>query len=141
MSAPSEFPKHGEVRRTVLEEPASAFSTAQTEEIAERAFELRASAHPLASERDQNYRLRTADGSNWVLKIANTAEDPELLDMQTRALLHIAEVDPDLPVPWVRATAEGAFSHEVGADDYQSTCWLDSYRQLLLGLNDSSGSR
>jgi hypothetical protein len=41
------------VRRTVLEEPAPAFSTAQAEEIAERAFELRASAHPLASERNQ----------------------------------------------------------------------------------------
>ncbi len=34
--------------------------------------------------------------------------------MQARALLHIAEVDLDLPVPWVRATAEVAFSHEAG---------------------------
>jgi hydroxylysine kinase len=117
MSGASEFPKDGAVRRTVLEEPAPAFSTAQAEEIAERAFELRASAHPLASERDQNFRLRTADGSEWVLKIANPAEDPQLLDMQTLALLHIAEVDPDLSVPRVRANREGAMFHEVGADD------------------------
>ena len=117
MSTPSEFPKHVEAARTVLEEPAPAFSTAQAEEIAQRAFDLRASAHALASERDQNFRLRTADGSEWVLKIANPAEDPALLDMQTRALLHIAEVDPELSVPRVRANPEGALFHEVDADD------------------------
>ena len=71
----------------------------------------------LASERDQNFHLRTADGSEWVLKIANPAEDPALLDMQTRALLHIAEVDPKLAVPRVRATSEGALFHDVDADD------------------------
>jgi len=117
MSTPSEFPNHAEAARTVLEEPAPAFSTAQAEEIALRAFDLRASAHALASERDQNFRLRTADGSEWVLKIANPAEDPTLLDMQTRALLHIAEVDPELSVPRVRANPEGAPFHEVDADD------------------------
>ena len=100
-----------------MEEPAPAFSTAQAEEIAQRAFGLRASAHALASERDQNFRLRTADGSEWVLKIANPAEDPALLDMQTRALLHIAEVDPELSVPRVRTKPEGALFHEVDADD------------------------
>ena len=117
MSTPSEFPKHVETARTVLEEPAPAFSTAQAEEIAQRAFDLRASAHALASERDQNFRLRTADGSEWVLKIANPAEDPALLDLQTRALLHIAKVDPELSVPRVRASPEGALFHEVDADD------------------------
>ncbi len=103
--------------KTVLEEPAPAFSTAQAGEIARRVFDLRASAQPLASERDQNFRLRTADGSEWVLKIANPAEDPAILDMQTRALLHIAQVDPKLAVPRVRATPEGALCHEVDADD------------------------
>jgi hydroxylysine kinase len=117
MSTPSEFPKRVELTRTVLEEPAPAFSTAQAEEIAQRVFDLRASAHRLASERDQNFRLRTADGCEWVLKIANSAEDPALLDMQTRALLHIAEVDPELPVPRVRATSKGALFHEVDAAD------------------------
>jgi len=100
-----------------MEEPAPAFSTAQAEGIARRAFEIRASAHPLASERDQNFRLRAEDGSEWVLKIANPAEDPAILDMQTRALLHIARLDPELPVPRVRATPEGALLHEVDAYD------------------------
>jgi Ser/Thr protein kinase RdoA (MazF antagonist) len=100
-----------------MEEPAPAFLTAKAEDIAQRAFEIRASAHPLASERDQNFRLRAADGSDWVLKIANPAEDPAILDMQTRALLHIAQVDPKLAVPRVRVTPAGALFHEVDADD------------------------
>jgi Ser/Thr protein kinase RdoA (MazF antagonist) len=100
-----------------MEEPAPAFSKAQAEEIAQRAFGIRATAHPLASERDQNFHLRAEDGSEWVLKIANPAEDPGILDMQTRALLHIARVDPTLPVPPVRATPEGARFQEVEADD------------------------
>jgi hydroxylysine kinase len=117
MSIPSGSSKHVEAARSVLEEPAPAFSTAQAEEIAQRAFDLRASAHALASERDQNFRLRSADSREWVLKIANPAEDPAVLDMQTRALLHIARVDPRLAVPRVRATLEGALFHEVDADD------------------------
>jgi Ser/Thr protein kinase RdoA (MazF antagonist) len=117
VSTTSGFPSRVEAGRTVLEEPAPTFSTAQAEEIAQRAFDLRASAHPLASERDQNFRLRNADGSEWVLKIANPAESPAILDMQTRALLHIAQVDPSLAVPRVRATPEGALFHEVDADD------------------------
>jgi Ser/Thr protein kinase RdoA (MazF antagonist) len=117
MSTRSEFPSRVESGRSVLEEPAPAFSTAQAEEIAQRGFDLRASAHPLASERDQNFRLRAQDDSEWVLKIANPAEDPSILDMQTRALLHIARVDPSLGVSRVRATPEGGLFHEVDADD------------------------
>jgi Ser/Thr protein kinase RdoA (MazF antagonist) len=117
MSTTSELPRRVAAVKTVLEEPAPAFSTAQTEEIARRVFDLRASAQPLASERDQNFHLRAEDGSEWVLKVANPAEDPSILDMQTRALLHIAQVDPKLAVPRVRATPEGALCHEVDADD------------------------
>ncbi len=70
---------------TVLEAQAPAFSTQEAEAIARRAFEIQASAHPLDSERDQNFQLRARDGSEWVLKIANPAENPALLDVQTRA--------------------------------------------------------
>lgn len=55
---------------SVLEARAPAFSTREAEAIVLRAFDIQASAHPLASERDQNFHLRTKDGSEWVLKIA-----------------------------------------------------------------------
>jgi len=102
---------------TVLEAQAPAFSNQEAEATAQRAFDIQASAHPLDSERDQNFHLRAKDGSEWVLKIANPAENPALLDMQTQALLHIAQVDPSLPIPRVKATPDGASFHEIdGAD-------------------------
>jgi len=101
----------------VLLAQAPAFSTQEAEAIAQRVFDIQASAHSLVSERDQNFRLLTNDGSEWVLKIANPAENPALLDMQTQALLHIAQVDPSLAIPRVRATPDGALFHEIdGAD-------------------------
>jgi 4-aminobutyrate aminotransferase-like enzyme/aminoglycoside phosphotransferase (APT) family kinase protein len=110
-------PQPGVKAESVLEARAPAFSAREAEAIARRAFDIQASAHQLESERDQNFRLRAKDGSEWVLKIANPAENPALLDMQTRALLHIAQVDPSLGIPRVKATPDGALFHEIdGAD-------------------------
>jgi 4-aminobutyrate aminotransferase-like enzyme/Ser/Thr protein kinase RdoA (MazF antagonist) len=92
---------------SVLEAKAPAFSPSEAEEIAHRVFGVVASAHPLDSERDQNFRLSPEAGPGWVLKIANPAEDPAVLDFQTKALLHIARVDPDLAVPQIKTTLNG----------------------------------
>jgi len=102
---------------TVLEAQPPAFSTQEAEAIARRAFDIEASAHALDSERDQNFQLRATDGNDWVLKIANPAENPALLDMQTQALLHIARVEPSLPVPRVKATPDGAPFYEIDGPD------------------------
>jgi len=107
----------GAAPKTVLEAQAPAFTSREAEAIAQRAFDIQASAHPLASERDQNFHLRAKDGSEWVLKIANPAESPALLDMQTQALLHIARVEPSLPIPHVKVTPDGAPFHEIDAAD------------------------
>jgi hydroxylysine kinase len=48
-------------------------------------------ADPLVSERDQNFRVRTADDRNFVLKIANAAEDPMVTEFQILALRHIED--------------------------------------------------
>ena len=107
----------GAKAESVLEAQAPAFSSREAEAIAQRVFDIRATAHPLVSERDQNFHLLDKDGSEWVLKIANPAEKPALLDMQTQALLHIAQVDPSLGIPRVKLTPDGAPFHEVdGAD-------------------------
>ena len=103
----------GAKAETVLEAQAPAFSAREAEAIAQRDFDIQASAHPLDSERDQNFRLRAKNGSEWVLKIANPAENPALLDMQTQALLHIAQADPSLGIPRVKATPDGALFHEI----------------------------
>jgi len=63
----------------------------------------------LVSERDQNFRLTTADGTRYVLKIANSAEDPRVTDFQIQALLHVeGHGDPGLNVPRIIRTRDGA---------------------------------
>jgi 4-aminobutyrate aminotransferase-like enzyme/Ser/Thr protein kinase RdoA (MazF antagonist) len=113
---------------SVLEARAPAFSAQEAEAIARRAFDIQASAHRLDSERDQNFHLRAKDGNEWVLKIANPAENPALLDMQTQALLHIAQVDPSLGIPRVKTTPDGALFHEInGADGRRFTVRVLSF--------------
>ncbi len=66
----------------------------------------------LGGEREQNFRLTTADGAAFVVKIASPSEPMESLRFQTEALEHIARVDPGYPVPRLRRTLSGeAMSH------------------------------
>ncbi len=112
----------------VLEAKAPAFSVAEAEGIAKRNFGVSGSARALVSERDQNFQLRSDDGPEYVLKIANPAEDPAVLDFQTQAFLHIARVNPELPVPHLVTTVEGAPSCVVdGADGRRFITRLLSY--------------
>jgi 4-aminobutyrate aminotransferase-like enzyme/Ser/Thr protein kinase RdoA (MazF antagonist) len=57
---------------------------------ARRMYGLDAEATPLVSERDQNFRLQTAAGDAFVLKIANAADDRALVAAQNAALAHVA---------------------------------------------------
>jgi len=130
MSSTPQSPARAE---SVLEAKAPAFSTAEAEAFAQRAFDIQASAHPLDSERDQNFRLHTKDGSEWVLKIANPAENPALLDMQTQALLHIARVDPSLAIPRVKATPDGALSCEMESQEIDGQRFIARVLSFLPG--------
>ncbi len=62
---------------------------------------------PLASERDQNFRLQESGGQSWVVKIANVAEDLVALSFQGELLTHVAGIDPALALPRLRPTLAG----------------------------------
>lgn len=55
----------------------------------------------LTGERDENFKLTAAGGAEYVLKIANPAENAAETDFQTAALLHLEKTDPALPCPRV----------------------------------------
>jgi Ser/Thr protein kinase RdoA (MazF antagonist) len=84
------------------------FSIAAVRDIATGRYGLGADVEPLVSERDQNFRLRTAEGVQYVMKIANAAEDPKVTNFQIQALLHIeTKKVPDLAVPRILPTRDG----------------------------------
>ena len=77
--------------------------------IAADVFGVRATATPLVSERDQNFRLAADDGRGWVLKVSNSGEREGVVEMETGVVRHVAAVDPTLPVAVARETRDGAF--------------------------------
>ncbi|CAM5211943.1 aminoglycoside phosphotransferase [Bosea thiooxidans] len=91
----------------LLDTASPELSLRDVERIARDVFGLAGEASELTGERDRNYHLRAGD-AHYVLKVSNPAEDPQVIDFQTRALLHIAAVDPGLPVPRLRPTRTGA---------------------------------
>jgi hydroxylysine kinase len=96
---------------------ASAVPEALAQRLAAEHYGLIATVHRLDSERDQNFRLRSPDGREYVLKIANPAEDRPVTNLQTEALLHLAAADPGLPVPRIFPALNGMTELDVTFDD------------------------
>ena len=95
-----------------LVESAPDFSTAAACDLVERWYGIRATALPLASERDQNFLLLSVDAQaaqatpSYVLKIANAQEEHAILDLQNQALAHIAATGT-IPAPQLIQTKDG----------------------------------
>ena len=96
---------------------ASSLPVSLAQQLAAEHYGLSTTVHRLDSERDQNFRLRTADGRDYVLKIANPSEDRAVTNLQTEALVHLTAVDPTLPVPRIFPALNGANELEIGFDD------------------------
>jgi 4-aminobutyrate aminotransferase-like enzyme/Ser/Thr protein kinase RdoA (MazF antagonist) len=101
----------------VLDTPAPSFSVDEARRIASQYFAIEADASPLESERDQNFHLEADAGQAYVLKIANPAEQPEVLAFQTAALRHVEKTAPGLPVPRVISGVDGDDLTWFDADD------------------------
>ena len=83
------------------------FSEEQVRRIAAEIYGLEGEYKALVSERDQNFRITTADGTRYVFKIANREEDLGVVDLQVQALLHIERTDPTLKVPHIKQALDG----------------------------------
>jgi len=79
-------------------------------------YGIEARAARLTGERDENFRLSSADGSDYVLKVAHPAENPAVTDLATAALLYLEKEDPALPSPRV-VRARGGHSRVRFIDD------------------------
>ena len=101
-------------------------------EVARSRFGVGGRARPLVSERDQNFALTADDGSHWVLKVSNAAEDPGVVEMEVAAVTRISTVDPELPVPVARPALDGK---PIVAVEVRGTAHLVRLLPLLPGRN------
>jgi 4-aminobutyrate aminotransferase-like enzyme/Ser/Thr protein kinase RdoA (MazF antagonist) len=109
------------------------FGIAEGEHIARDLYGLAVSVSALPGERDSNFRLRTADAREFVLKIQGVAADADSTGCLVSVLDHLAEQDPALPVPRLfptqRGDAIGRFSRD--QTDY-ATCLVSFLPGRLL---------
>ena len=62
-------------------------------------FGLSGKVTNLYSDRDQNFLIQSESNKNYILKISNPAEQPEILELQNKATLYISSRKPKLGIP------------------------------------------
>jgi 4-aminobutyrate aminotransferase-like enzyme/Ser/Thr protein kinase RdoA (MazF antagonist) len=97
------------------------------ERIARDLYGLAVSGSRLPGERDCNFRLRTADAREFVLKILEDSTDPGSTDCLVSVLDHLAEQDPGLPVPRLFPTQAGTAVGRFRRDGIDYTTCLVSF--------------
>lgn len=91
-------------------------------------YGLEATAHPLPGEYDDNFHLRTSDSEGCVLKIMHPAREESFVDMQCRALLHLAQRAPDLALPRVLLARTGELFSRIQMESHgPRLVWLLTY--------------
>lgn len=93
---------------TAIASPPPQFCTGEVAELVGEKYGICGDLAELVSERDQNFRLTTADRGRYVIKIANAAESRTVTDFQIRALQHIEANNCPVPVPRIVPTLSGA---------------------------------
>jgi 4-aminobutyrate aminotransferase-like enzyme/Ser/Thr protein kinase RdoA (MazF antagonist) len=116
---------------SVLEARPPRFGADDVARIAAELVGLDGAARDLGSERDQTFLVD--DGSaSVVLKISNLGEDPATLDLETEAILHVARVDPELPVarPQRVSDAPGAAAYRSSVTGPDGTHFVRVFERL-----------
>lgn len=83
---------------SLLRHPRPAFSIEGATGLLRDHFGIDGRLTPLDSERDQNFRVTSPQGT-FTFKIVNAAEPASAIAFQTALLDHVAGVAPDLPLP------------------------------------------
>jgi Ser/Thr protein kinase RdoA (MazF antagonist) len=102
-------------------DPTPRFDALTAAQIADEVFGITGAAHPLPSERDQNFALTTERTEHYVLKFANSEEDRDVLEFQNAALEHVSNHSPQLAIPRLVRGRNGinmAIAHDGGGRQF-----------------------
>ena len=109
-----------------LTTPPPALTLTDAEDVARVAFGLDGAASALDSERDQNFKI-AGNESSFLLKVSNRADDLGALEMQTEVALHIAHLDPALPVMQPLPARDGGYFAKVESAGYEHVVRLFTF--------------
>src|SRR5690348_5121024 len=101
---------------------------AEAARLAREVYGLEGAARALPGEYDDNFHLIAAPGRAFVLKVMHPAREPSFIDLQSKALVHLASRAPQLPLPRVLPNRNGElFSETIAADGSKRLVWLLSF--------------
>lgn len=83
------------------------FTAKQARELVLRHYGLGCQASEITSARDQDFRLSSTDGSQLILKIANSAEELDALECEDTFISYLEVAARDLPVPRLTPASDG----------------------------------
>ena len=101
----------------VLEPMAPKLPKQEAVRIARELYGVTASASPLPGEYDNNFHLVTPRGGEFVLKVMRPGCRLDLIDLQCKALAHLAKRAPSLALPRVCPTQAGDAIGTVETED------------------------
>jgi 4-aminobutyrate aminotransferase-like enzyme/Ser/Thr protein kinase RdoA (MazF antagonist) len=85
--------------------------------VAQEIYGLKVDASPLSGEYDANFHVATEDGRAFVLKLMHPRRERSFIDLQCRALQHLADRVPALSLPRVERTARGEAFTKVSVEE------------------------
>ena len=98
---------------------------AEAVRLARELYGIEATARALPGEYDDNFHLKSGDGRGFVLKVMHPAREQSFIDLQCRALQHLAQRAPQLPLPRVIPNRNNElFFSIVAADGSTRLVWL-----------------
>src|SRR5437667_459540 len=104
---------------------AHSVTEAEAVRLARELYGIETAARTLPGEYDDNFHLTSRDGHGFVLKVMHPAREQSFIDMQCRALQHLAQRAPQLPLPRVIPNRQGElFSSTMAADGSTRLVWL-----------------
>src|SRR5881227_2041126 len=101
---------------------------AEAAQLAREIYGLAVSVRALPGEYDDNFHLTTADGRAFVLKVMHPARECSFIDLQCKALVHLAAHAPQLSLPRVLPNRSGELFSEITATEgAKRLVWLLSF--------------
>jgi 4-aminobutyrate aminotransferase-like enzyme/Ser/Thr protein kinase RdoA (MazF antagonist) len=96
--------------------------------LAQDIYGLKVSARSLPGEYDDNFYIETTDGRAFILKVMHADRERAFVELQCRALQHVAERAPGIVLPRVQVTSQGeAFTKIVLMNGQERFVWLLSF--------------
>ena len=136
-----------------LTHPIPRITTTEAQDILASHWSVRGALRPLPGERERNFHVYTADGREFVLKVASPLEAAATIELQVAVLEYLAGHLPSAPVPRIVPAKDGrrAVPHDVAGEGHTARLltWLPGRplaeasphsAGLLQGIGESLGS-